>query len=291
MTWEEFGQRMDLLFQTEEEAYRQFRPRPSDVIISPHSKCGTTWLQQITHSLRTGGDMNFDDIYEVVPFIDVALDMGIDLGADQRGEPRLFKSHCSWHDVPKGCRYIVSFRDPQDAAVSFFHFVTGWIIEPGAIPLNEFVARRALNRGSGLDYWAHMTSWLEQRDNPDVLLLTFEHMKDDLPAVVARIADFMGTGDDVIDVAVQNSSFDFMASHRERFSEPWMRSQAERVAGIPVDGDASKVRQGAVGTNRQELSQDMRDLLDDIWKQTIAADFGWATYTELDAAVRESSSR
>ena len=43
-------------------AGRAFRPSATDVIISPFAKCGTTWLQQIVHSLRTGGDLDFDDI-------------------------------------------------------------------------------------------------------------------------------------------------------------------------------------------------------------------------------------
>jgi hypothetical protein len=37
-----------------------FQLRPSDVVISPFGKCGTTWLQQIVHGLRTRGDMDFD---------------------------------------------------------------------------------------------------------------------------------------------------------------------------------------------------------------------------------------
>ena len=92
VTYDEFVERLSLLFPSEEEAYRAFQPRPTDVIISPFAKCGTTWLQQIVHSLRTGGDMDFEDIYEVVPWIDVALDLGIDLDADQRANPRAFKS-------------------------------------------------------------------------------------------------------------------------------------------------------------------------------------------------------
>ena len=34
----------------------QYRPLPTDVIISPFGKCGTTWLQQMFHTLRTRGD-------------------------------------------------------------------------------------------------------------------------------------------------------------------------------------------------------------------------------------------
>ena len=26
-----------------------FKPQPTDVLISPYSKCGTTWVQQIVH--------------------------------------------------------------------------------------------------------------------------------------------------------------------------------------------------------------------------------------------------
>src|SRR6187549_3056244 len=47
-----------------------FKPRPDDVIITPYGKCGTTWLQQVFHGLRTRGDMDFDDISRVVPWIE-----------------------------------------------------------------------------------------------------------------------------------------------------------------------------------------------------------------------------
>ena len=58
-----------------------FKPRPSDVIITPFGKCGTTWLQQMVHSLRSGGDLDFDDISRVVPWIETAYGLGLDLDA------------------------------------------------------------------------------------------------------------------------------------------------------------------------------------------------------------------
>lgn len=286
-TWDGFSERMAIIFRSEEEAYRLFNPLPSDVIISPFAKCGTTWLQQIVHSLRTGGDMDFNDIYEVVPFIDIALEMGIDLNGPQKEEPRAFKSHFGWDDVPKGCRYIVSFRDPQDAVVSFYHFMSGWVIEPGAIPLDEFVAYRAFDRGRGADYWDHMASWLRQRGNSSVLLLTFEEMKDDLRGVVERIARFIGVEDrDSIDTAVQHSSFEFMSAHSEPFSEPWQRAHLAKLLGIPAESDVTKVRRGTVGRNRQELSTETREHLDEIWEKTIAFEFGYDTYEDLDCDLR-----
>ena len=32
--------------------------RPTDIVISPFGKSGTTWTQQIVHTLRTRGDMD-----------------------------------------------------------------------------------------------------------------------------------------------------------------------------------------------------------------------------------------
>ena len=76
--------------------------RPTDVVIATYAKSGTTWMQQIVQSLRTRGDMDFDDISRVIPFIEVSYSLGIDLAADQVAEPRAFKCHLPWDLVPKG---------------------------------------------------------------------------------------------------------------------------------------------------------------------------------------------
>ncbi|UCH41373.1 MAG: sulfotransferase domain-containing protein [Gammaproteobacteria bacterium] len=76
--------------------------RPTDVVITPYAKCGTTWLQQIVHCLRTGGDMDFDDISRVVPWIETSVALGIDLDAEQKANPRAFKSHLNWHPGSQG---------------------------------------------------------------------------------------------------------------------------------------------------------------------------------------------
>ncbi len=75
------------------DSIKSYRPRPTDIVITPFGKCGTTWLQQTFHTLRTRGDMDFDDISRVVPWIETAKIVGLDLEAPQRAEPRGFKSH------------------------------------------------------------------------------------------------------------------------------------------------------------------------------------------------------
>jgi len=154
-----------------------YQPQPSDVFIAPYAQCGTTWIQQIVHGLRTRGDLNFDDISQVIPHIEVAHYGGLDLAAPQPGAFRAFKSHVSWTKIPKGGRYIVSFRDPKDALVSYYNFVNGYWWQAGTVSISEFARARFLpHAGDRWDgsYWGHLVSWWAQRQRPDVLLLTMK---------------------------------------------------------------------------------------------------------------------
>ena len=54
-----------------------YRARPSDVILSPFRKCGTTWLQQAFHTLRTGGDMGSGQTPPAAPSIASRAPSGI----------------------------------------------------------------------------------------------------------------------------------------------------------------------------------------------------------------------
>jgi hypothetical protein len=184
------------LSQLETEAGRlkglSFRPRADDVLVVTSPKSGTTWLQQMVHALR-GGGMDFEEICAVVPTIELAHDVGIDLDAEQL-PPRAFKTHCWEPHCPKGARYIVCMRDPADVAVSFYHFFEDWLFPRGALGVDEFVAEFVLARGrpaslmQNASCWEHMLSWWPRRHEPDVLLLFFEDLKADLPAQAIRAA-------------------------------------------------------------------------------------------------------
>jgi hypothetical protein len=115
--WQEQSRLMGPLLAESARHDLAYQPQPSDLFIAPFAKCGASWLQQIVHGLRTRGDMNFDDVSQVIPWIEMAHYEGRDLAAPQPGGFRAFKSHLSWTNIPKGGRYIVPLRDPKDALV------------------------------------------------------------------------------------------------------------------------------------------------------------------------------
>ena len=214
--------------------------RPSDVVITPFGKSGTTWTQQIVHCLRTRGDMNFDDISRVVPWIESSPGLGIDLDAEQKSNPRAFKSHLGWSEIPQGGRYIVVVRDPKDALYSSFKFIEGWFFEPGSIALDDY-AREFFIKDR--DYWKHLSSWWPRRNDDDVLLMAFEHMKLDLSGTIERIADFadIKLDDELKEITEEQASLKFMLEHKNKFDDLLMREMSEQVASLPPGSDSAKV--------------------------------------------------
>jgi len=264
-----------------------FKPQRTDVLISPYSKCGTTWVQQIVHGLRTRGSMAFDEITAVVPWLELAHDMGVDLERPQVSMPRAFKSHFSWDLIPKGGRYIYVVRDPKDALVSAYYFMEGWFFESGSISLTDFARSQYINAGRSHGYWAHVASWWPHRNDPDVLFLCYEDMKEDLDGTVQRIAAFIECllDAELLDIVVHQSSVAFMRAHKHQFDDHLLRQTRDAVCCLPPGGDSSKVRTGNVGDHNKELPQDISEALDAIWREEITPRLGFPSYAAFRAAV------
>ncbi|WP_138466595.1 sulfotransferase domain-containing protein [Poseidonocella sp. HB161398] len=265
-----------------------FQPGATDIIVAPYVKCGTTWMQQIVHGLRSGGSMEFGEILEVVPWIELAHDMSLDLEAPQPFAPRAFKTHLPWDMVPKGGRYIVVFRDPLEAVASMHRFLEGWLFEPGSIPLAEYAAA-VLAQGPG--WWGHAASWWRQRDRADVLLLTFGGMKADLPGAVDRVADFIDPeiGPEAREIAARQASFDFMKRHERQFDDHLLRARRDAACGVPAGGTATKVAAGGRGPGTAELPEALRAAFEARWQETLGAEFGFGSYAEFARAVEARS--
>ena len=261
----------------------ELRLRESDVVITPYGKSGTTWTQQIVHTLRTGGDMDFDDISRVVPWIETSALLGIDLNAEQLANPRAFKSHLSAKKIPKGGRYINVMRHPADVLVSMFKFQEGWFLEPGAVDINEF-GQVWIKRPEG--YFDHLRSWWPRRNDADVLFLAYEQMLKQAPDTITRIAKFIGVplNDDLLELTLEHSSIDFMLKHKDRFDDALMRRASEELCGLPPGSDSAKVRAGKAGSG-QLLSRQTLALIDECWHEQINKPLGFENYEAMLGAL------
>ena len=129
---EELVERFDAFLTPEGlQTLTDFVPEADDVFIVTPPKCGTTWMQQIIHGLRSGGSMGFENINDVVPWLGIShVDPRAARATQQTLRPHAFKSHDPLDDVPPGARYIVVLRDPVDALVSQYRFFAGSFLDP-----------------------------------------------------------------------------------------------------------------------------------------------------------------
>ncbi|XP_028406621.1 amine sulfotransferase-like isoform X3 [Dendronephthya gigantea] len=273
-----------------------FKPRSNDVLVVTPPKCGTTWMQQILHQLRSGGDMLFEEISDVVPYLEAAYDTEIDLEAEHKFQPRCYKTHAWYDDCPKGAKYIVIYREPCASFSSFYKFFEGWFFQPGEVGLHEFVEEFLLARGKpksrmeNASYFVHLLSWWEHRNDPNVLFLFFEDMKDDLESVVRKVASFVGIEDDErIKKAVEMSSFEFMKSNERKFSELRTAKYRNKFCGIPDDVVPSKIVTGSATKGREMMDEKTKEMIQAKWNDVVWKQTGFQDYQELRNAFKKEN--
>jgi hypothetical protein len=266
-------------------ASRPLAPRATDVIITPHSKCGTTLLQQMFHQLRTGGDMAFDDISRVVPWIETAASLDVDINAEQVANPRGFKSHLHYEALPPGARYVVSLRDPFEAYDSFYRFMEGWTFEPGTIDRSAFFPFWYRESPGRADYFTHLLSWWARRGERDTLLFTYRGILADRRAAIRRLAAFAEIPCDeaLVDLVEERTGRAFMLAHAAPFSDPMMHARAAAQNGLPDPISSAKVT--PEGDNKAYAPPEIADAIRAAWAERVEPVTGHRDFASLAAEV------
>ena len=94
---------------------------------------------------------------------------------------------------------IVMFRDPLDVVLSFYSFFEDWFFPVGAVSIEQFTREFWLSRGiptskmQNASYFHHLLSWYNRKNDPNVLILFYENLKEDLQSEVKKICTFMST--------------------------------------------------------------------------------------------------
>jgi Sulfotransferase domain len=259
-----------------------YKPARNDIFILTPPKCGTTWMQQIVHGIQTRGSMNFDEITRVIPWLEMAEELGIDIHLPQAA-PKTFKTHLTLERVPKGGKYISVVRDPMDAMLSHYRFFEGWLFEKDSISIEEFALKFYIERPGENSYWRHVISIWERRAEKNILPLCFENIKMDLAGTIERVADFIEVdlNNESKEIVLMQSNIEFMKAHNDKFDDHIVRSSPNHMLNIPADGATSKVKTGKVGESRKFVSTETRDLFDQIWQEEITARTGLNSYQDL----------
>src|SRR5262245_43152761 len=225
--------------------WNEFAFRDDDIIISTYAKSGTTWVQQIVSQLIFNGQAGLP-VAEMSPWLDLRVPpKHIKLAEIEKQTHRRFlKTHLPVDALvfsPRA-RYIYIGRDGRDVVWSMYNHHANanpaWYEAlndtPGRIgpPIEKppesirqyFHDWLARDGHPFWPFWENIRSWWEIRALPNVLLLHFENLKQDMPGEIRRIANFLGVEIDERNWAdiLEHCSFDYM--------------KANATASVPLGG-------------------------------------------------------
>ena len=265
-----------------------FTPRPSDVIIAVPGKSGTTWVSHICHQLRMrGAEPDFDDQDKLVVWMEKGVDWyGLDPNTTpQPAEPRLFKSHLPYGDIPAGGKMIYCFRDLKDVVVSFYHFQNTMLALRGRVSLPIFAQSRIQVIAKALE---NLLAWWDHRHDDNVLFLFFDDLKEDHPGCVRRIAKFMDIecSEEILKRVVHSTTHAEMSRHSNKFTPlAIIESRVKKFGEKPLSEIIGKVRtNGGRSGDGQALPVEVQQYIEEKWAEIVTAKLGFKTLKEMRAA-------
>lgn len=279
------------------EIQKAFQPRPTDIIIATPPKTGTTLMQLMCHVIRTDGDMDFEDIYYVVPWLCHFGDFKQDPNADHRANPRCFKSH----QLPSAlygekCKYLFTIREPTKALVSFYNHVLnlGRFSDPGAEKLDSMV-QKFVKSGFNfaplfefyVEYWkcAHLSDM--------ILILKFEDILNKKPETIQRVAAFMEVecNDALVKKVEELTSIDTMRdpAHSSKFDGSVSRKLIKKNSPDAAQKKtASRVTDGS-HHKKYKLSEETLAVFQEEWDKVVGKETGCKNYEDFARKLIEKN--
>jgi len=239
-----------------------YEPSEHDVFVPTYSKSGTNWVMQIAAQIAWRGEAEFEHIHEIAAWPEAPL-WGIvalgDPGPWQRCPTarRVIKTSIDSRFVPyrEHATYLTVLRDPKDIFASSYRFVPSVFGLTGEVSVEQWLEMFLGPQSLGRSWAQHTAGYWAWRDRPNVLVLCFSDMKNDLAHAVELVAETMKISltQSEFDRVVERSSFSYMKRHEDLFAPPRMlfaRARATMIRGGKVGGS------GELLTHEQQAAID-----------------------------------
>ncbi|MGH8260041.1 MAG: sulfotransferase domain-containing protein [Steroidobacteraceae bacterium] len=221
--------------------WNEYSFRGDDIVIATWAKTGTTWLQQILAQLVLAPAEPVA-LLELSPWIEQRCFplQPILARLESQGHRRFVKTHLPADALPMSplARYIYVGRDGRDALWSWYNhhrqltreglaFINagadrvGPPLGPASTDVRQYFLAWLERNGFPLwPFWAHVQSWWDRRDRPNVLLAHFNRLKADTAAEIRRIARFleMELDESRLPEILHRCSFDYMRTNASTLS-------------------------------------------------------------------------
>ncbi len=265
------------------EATLNYKPGAEDIFIATQMKCGTTWMQQIVFEILHGGEGDLSDdgyrhMYALSPWIETSPTSSVPMERAPLVGPnknRIIKTHMPAQLIPDndGAKYIYVTRHPVSCFASCVDFIN--LLGGPMIPERKNLLDWYCSEDMWWMSWPdHVESWWKRSQQHDnVLFVHYEELKQDLPGMITKIAEFLNTplSDDEQKKVVHKAGFEYMKEH-----EYYFEMFAPNV--FSVSNDIRFMQSGAL--NRHEDTDAIeRERINEFCRERLAnASYPLATY-------------
>ncbi|KAM4770935.1 sulfotransferase 6B1-like [Rhinophrynus dorsalis] len=238
-------------------ALESFESREDDMLLVSYPKCGTNWTFQLLNDIVRA--VYNKEPSKMIPILEFGNPNKYEK-LKEESSPRVLATHLYYDDIPKSFldkKMLVVFRNPKDTAVSLFHFYNSNPTLPNYSSWDVFFQDFISGNVCAGSYFDHAVAWNKRIDDEDVLIITFEKMKEDLNAAVKEISEFFGfslTEDQVKQIA-SKGTFESMKQNSKQ-----------------THGEIGKsiFRKGEVGDWKNHFSEAQSQEVDAKFEETLA---------------------
>ena len=199
--------------------WQHYKPREDDIIVATPYKCGTTWTQTIILHLIFQ-DLQSRSLDTFSPWLDMRLSPLDEIinQLEAQEHRRCIKSHLPLDGIPyfPQVKYVVVGRDARDVFMSMWNHYSNYIpsvydalnSSPGRVgdsfpDCSEDIRafwQGWISRGwfdwetEGYPFWSnlyHTQTWWNYRHLPNILLVHYNDLLQNLQGEIRRIADYL----------------------------------------------------------------------------------------------------
>ncbi|KAL7866579.1 hypothetical protein AOLI_G00143930 [Acnodon oligacanthus] len=199
------------------DALKDIEAREDDVFLAAYPKCGFNWMVAIVKKIMNASTgVTVPERPPLIEFFPPQLQQAI----GKEPSRRLLGTHLPPKDIPesfkaKKTKMLVVFRNPKDTVVSYYHFMNKNPLLPKTESWDKFFSDFMDGEVPLGSYFDHALAWEKRMDDPNVVIVTYEELKENPPEGIKKVADFFSfplTEDQVMNIA-KETSFNAMAQN------------------------------------------------------------------------------
>ncbi|KAI7795164.1 sulfotransferase 6B1 [Triplophysa rosa] len=191
---------------------KDLEARDDDVVLVAYPKCGFNWVVAVLRKIMNASTGKNEALPDRPPLVEF-LPPDVQQKLSEMPPRRLLGTHLHPDNMPasffsKKPKILVVFRNPKDTVVSYFHFMNKNPVLPSAEPWDKFFSDFMSGEVPWGSYFDHALAWEKRFDDPNVRIVTYEELKQNLPEEVKKISEFFGfplTEEQVNSIAEQST--------------------------------------------------------------------------------------